>query len=94
MCKENKKRRSGLVRLRGGFSDTSGIAPRNKTIQLEEFDDDTRTKINNKLTEIINVVFKNPAHFFPYEFRAQAFNVFCKNILNDVFCKDINNSLP
>lgn len=91
MCKETKKRISGLVRLRGGFSDTSGIAPRNKTIQLDEFDDDTRIKINNKLTEIINVVFKNPEQFFSYEMRAQAFNVFCKKILNDVFCKDINN---
>ena len=39
--KSNKKeRKSGFVRVRGGFSDTSGIAPRNKTIQLDEFDDD------------------------------------------------------
>ena len=44
MENNKKERRRGIVRVRGGFSDITGIFPRNNTIQLEEFDDDTRTK--------------------------------------------------
>ena len=55
MENNKKERRRGIVRVRGGFSDITGIFPRNNTIQLEEFDDDTRTKISNKLYEIFEM---------------------------------------
>lgn len=86
--KSNKKeRKSGFVRVRGGFSDTSGIAPRNKTIQLDEFDDDTRTRISNKLYELLAVVFEHPDNFY-YSYRIEdASNSFCKDLINDVFCQ-------
>lgn len=86
--KSNKKeRKSGFVRVRGGFSDTSGIAPRNKTIQLDEFDDDTRTRISNKLYELLAVVFDHTEDFY-YSYRFEdAANSFCKDLINDVFCQ-------
>ena len=86
--KSNKKeRKSGFVRVRGGFSDTSGIAPRNKTIQLDEFDDDTRTRISNKLYELLAVVFEHTEDFY-YSYRFEdAANSFCKDLINDVFCQ-------
>lgn len=90
MLNQKKERKSGLVRLRGGFSDTSGISPSNKTIQLEEFDDDTRTKISNKLFQILEAVFDNAYRFYyDYEFgiNRDIPNTFCKDLFNDVFCK-------
>lgn len=63
MESNKKERKAGLVRLRGGFSDTSGVAPRNKEIQLEEFDDDTRIKICNRLYSVLQTVFDNPSFF-------------------------------
>ena len=77
------KRKSGLVRVRGGFSDTSGISPRNKTIQIEEFDDDTRIRISNKLFEVLSIVFE---HKNTVGFKKNS-NSFCKDLFNDVFCK-------
>ena len=86
--KSNKKeRKSGFVRVRGGFSDTSGIAPRNKTIQLDEFDDDTRTRISNKLYELLAAVFEHTEnYYYSYRFK-DASNSFCKDLINDVFCQ-------
>ena len=82
-----KERKSGLVRVRGGFSDTSGIAPRSKTIQLDEFDDDTRTRISNKLYELLAVVFDHTEDYY-YSYRFEdASNSFCKDLINDVFCQ-------
>lgn len=87
--KSNKKeRKAGLVRVRGGFSDTTGISPRNNTIQLEEFDDDTRTKISNKLFQVLEIVFDNPHDFYyDYGFDNNISNSFCKDLYNDVFCQ-------
>lgn len=85
-----KERKSGLVRLRGGFSDTFGISPSNKTIQLEEFDDDTRTKISNTLFKILEAVFDNVHKFYydyGFNFDRNISNSFCKDLYNDVFCK-------
>ena len=48
----DNNRKSGSVHLRKGFSDTTGIAPRNTIMQIEEFDDDTRIKISNKMFQM------------------------------------------
>lgn len=87
--KYNKnERKAGFVRLRGGFSDTSGIAPRNKTIQLNEFDDDTRIRISNKLYQALSYVFEEHKEEFYYNLRFEnVSNTFCKDLINDVFCQ-------
>lgn len=85
---DKKERKSGLVKVRGGFSDTTGISPRNNTIQLEEFDDDTRIKMSNKLFQVLEMVFENPSRFYyNYEYGNNISNVFCKDLFNDVFCQ-------
>ena len=84
MPDKKKERLSGVVRLRGGFSDTSGIAPRNTTIQLDDFDDDTRLKISNLLFKIFAQRFDITVD---YDHKPEWFaNEFCKDFLNDVFC--------
>ena len=85
---DKKERKAGLVKVRGGFSDTTGIAPRNKTIQLEEFDDDTRIKMSNKLFQVVEMVFEQPyKYYYDYEYGNSISNVFCKDLYNDVFCQ-------
>ncbi len=81
----SKGRRIGLVRLRGGFSDVSGISPSDKTIQLEEFSDDTRTRISNKLYELLERAFNYSERSYLEQ------DSFCRDLLNDVFCQ--RNSL-
>ncbi|MBR6386939.1 MAG: hypothetical protein IKS14_01690 [Thermoguttaceae bacterium] len=84
MKDKKEKRLSGVVRLRGGFSDASGIAPRNTTIQLDDFDDDTRLKISNLLFKIFAQRFDITEY---YDRKPEWFaNEFCKDFLNDVFC--------
>lgn len=85
---KNKERKSGMVHVRNGFSDNSGIEPCNKVIQLKEFDDATRTKISNKLFEVLEKVFDNTSDFYSrFIPRGQVSNSFCKDFLNDVFCE-------
>lgn len=87
MRSKKRERKSGFVRVRGGFSDTSGIVPLNKTIQLEEFDDDTRTQISNKLYELLATVFDHTKDIYFCGSLIDASNSFCKSIVNDVFCQ-------
>ena len=89
MENNKKERRRGIVRVRGGFSDITGIFPRNNTIQLEEFDDDTRTKISNKLYEIFEITFDYQDKF-SYAANQDYSNAFCKALYNDVFCQRNN----
>lgn len=89
MENNKKERRRGIVRVRGGFSDITGISPRNNTIQLEEFDDDTRTKISNKLYEIFEITFDYQDKF-SYAANQDYSNAFCKALYNDVFCQRNN----
>ncbi len=86
--KSNKnERKTGLVRVREGFSDRSGISPRNKTMQFDDFDDDTRIKISNRLFEILEGVFDSPRDFYDTIHPEELANSFCKSLINDVFCQ-------
>ena len=80
-----------MVRLRGGFSDAHNLITINKIQQIDEFDDDTRTRLNNKLFHLLEHIFeqKTEAYFYP---GAKGLNklehYFSKDILDDLFCKD------
>lgn len=88
MTNKDEGRKSGLIHVRGGFSDVSGISPCNNTIQLEEFDDITRTRISNILNEMLEDVFEHTGVFYYNLYRPKdVTDVFCKDLLNDVFCK-------
>ena len=81
------ERKSGMVQVRGGFSDTTGIAPCNTLLQVDEFDGRSRILMSNMLFEVLETILDNPHRFFslhiPYDFQ----NNFCKSIVNDVFCE-------
>lgn len=90
---ENKtsKRKSGMVKLRGGFSDRNGLIPINKIQQTNEFDDDTRRRLNNRLFSLLEDFFEHPTSYF-YNTNNEAIrnlgHYFSKRLLDDVFCKD------
>lgn len=83
MPDKKKERLSGVVRLRGGFSDTSGIAPRNTTIQLYDFNEDTRTKISNALFIKLQPELDRIEISFNESDTISA--VFCRDILDNLF---------
>lgn len=93
MMQVKKERKAGLVRVRNGFSDVTGIAPQSKTIQLNEFDDDTRVRISNKLFSVFEIMFeKAGSEYHGNHYYSEIPHLFCLNILNDVFCQ--RNTLP
>ncbi len=81
------KRQSGMVKIRGGFSDTYGISPCNTILQTDEFDNDTRTTLSNRLFDILEFFFEKKNPYSPYGgyIRGEKEESFCKGILNDVF---------
>ena len=81
------ERKSGMVKLRGGFSGRNEIAPRNTTMQIEEFDDDTRVLMYNTLYSIVDRIVKRPLDFWnpPYPNAVDIKHSFCKYILEEVF---------
>lgn len=74
-------KRVSMIKVKGGFSDSKGITPYSTGIQVEEFDDRTRTIISNTLFEIID---DNIDDYNCYNC-SDTSNAFCKDILNDVF---------
>lgn len=91
-AKMDALRTSGMVKLRGGFSDRFGIVDFNKIQQITEFDDDTRIRLANHVLGILDDVFIS--HYDQYfgfvrdmdEIRDR----FCLEILNDLFCERTN----
>ena len=43
------------VQLRGGFSDRNGVNPVSTKIQIEDFDERTRTLIHNRFSSTLNI---------------------------------------
>lgn len=85
MPNKKKERLSGIVRLRGGFSDTSGIAPRNTTIQLDDFNKNTRARICNALLKKLQPELDCiEISFNEYDSPSA---IFCMDILDNLFCK-------
>ena len=44
--------RKSMIKVRGGFSDKTGINPCNTQMQIDDFDDRTRALIGNRLFTI------------------------------------------
>ena len=68
------------IRRRGGFSDRNNIKPINKTMQFYDFDQDTRIKIHNAISRLLNICYD----LFSYDFRAEEFisEYCCENLFN------------
>ena len=90
--------RKSMIKVRGGFSDKTGIAPCNTQMQIDEFDDKTRTLMGNQLFSICSIAFRcsNPQSFdysylhilkYPYnDTRSHLMSSdFCRALLSNVF---------
>ena len=85
---EKNVRQSGMVRVRGGFSDTHGINRISTAMQLERFNDETRVQIGNQLFKLLELVMDNANRVLIGSTSAHEIaNGFCKDLLNDVFCE-------
>lgn len=84
---EKKTRQSGMVRVRGGFSESKGISVCNKSMQMNEIDDATRVQLSNRLHNMLEIFMRDYYNLFDYSYRSyDATQTFCRDILNDVFC--------
>lgn len=91
MKTQDNKRKSGMVRVLGGFSEKSGIQLHNPVLQVKDFDDRSRVQLSNELYRLLNWTLEDiPDRFFV---PTEVYNIsdkFCRAILNDVFCERIN----
>lgn len=87
MLSEDLKRRKGMVKIRGGFSDIQGISPCNTTIQITDFDKDTRTTLSNRVYAALEFYFEGQGAYdqFGANIGKRQQEPFCKSVLNDVF---------
>ena len=87
MKSEDFKRQSGMIRIRGGFSDVQGISPSNKIIQINEFDNDTRMALSNRLLALLEYYFEDKGAYdqFGYYYGRERQESFCRAVLNDIF---------
>lgn len=94
----SENERKSMIKVRGGFSDRTGIAPCNTQMQIDEFDDRTRTLMGNQLFSICGIAFRcsNPQSFdysflhilkYPYNDtrRHLMSSDFCRALLSNVF---------
>ena len=89
MKTDDIKRQSGMVRVRGGFSDVQGVSPCNTILQTIEFDDDSRTTLSNRLFALLEFYFEGEGAYdrFGNGSGVRKKTPFCKSVLNDVFHK-------
>ncbi len=74
-------KRVSMIKVKGGFSDTKGIISYSAGIQVDEFDDRTRTSLSNCLYNIIDNFYKGS-----YRSNSSKYaNAFCKSVISDVF---------
>lgn len=78
--------RKSFIKVRGGFSDTTGVASCNTEMQLHEFDERTRTLISNTLFSLLKYVFEHEYDIFGF---LDADSKFCEDVLSDVFVEPV-----
>lgn len=87
MLMNDLKRKSGMVRVLGGFSERSGLLKYNAILQIDEFEDHSRMQISNELYRMLNIVFEVENDCWKPSFRNNNDDNFCNSLLNDVFCE-------
>ena len=79
--------RKSIIKVRGGFSERIGKPTCVTTIQLNEFDDHTRTQISNQLFKLLDFIFSNQDEYSVGMYQDPASNMgsdFCKALRADV----------
>ncbi len=77
------------IKVKGGFSDINEIVPYSTGIQIDDFDERTRTKLNNVLFDMLNIAFSDMGSWYKFtnhQALEREYN-FCKSILSDVFAE-------
>lgn len=85
--------RKSMIKVRGGFSDRAGIDPCNIQMQIDDFDERTRTFISNKLYDFLQVTFNHECETRNIKYGPtdqNLSNIFCKNLMQNVFA-DLNH---
>jgi len=80
------------VRLRGGFSDRTGLHVENTSLQLTELDVRTRTALRNTINLILNILVVDNRELARYHKTAPALQHILKRILADVYLEEVNYS--
>lgn len=75
--------RKSMIKVRGGFSERIGKPTCVTTIQLNEFDDHTRTQISNQLFKLLDFIFSNQNEYSVGMYQDPASN------MGSDFCKDL-----
>lgn len=83
----DKNERKSMIKVRGGFSERIGKPTCAVTIQLDEFDDRTRTFISNLLFDFLQITFQNAE-----QFRKQPYGNISTPLSSD-FCKDLGQDV-
>lgn len=83
----DKNERKSMIKVRGGFSERIGKPTCITTVQLNEFDDHTRTQISNQLFKLLDYIFSNQDEYSVGMYQDPASNMgsdFCKALRADV----------
>lgn len=83
----SENERKSMIKVRGGFSERIGKPTCITTIQLNEFDDHTRTQISNQLFKLLDFIFSNQDEYSVGMYQDPASNMgsdFCKALRADV----------
>ena len=83
----SENERKSMIKVRGGFSERIGKPLCTTTIQLDEFDDHTRTQISNQLFKLLDFIFSNQDEYSVGMYQDPTSNMgsdFCKALRADV----------
>ena len=83
----SENERKSMIKVRGGFSERIGKPTCITTVQLNEFDDHTRTQISNQLFKLLDYIFSNQDEYSVGMYQGPASNMgsdFCKALRADV----------
>ena len=87
------KRKSGMVRVLGGFSEQQNIKKHHPILQVDDFDDGSRIQISNELYKLLGIVFGNRAgYFFGPNFSYNLTDILCKDNIEWRAIKELINT--
>ncbi len=80
-----------MIKIRGGYSDEAKIISFSVDMQIDDFDERARIVLNNYLYEALKKIFKEGVYRYGNGIGNyhKAVDVFCKEILSDVFLQSI-----
>lgn len=71
----SENERKSMIKVRGGFSERIGKPTCITTVQLNEFDDHTRTQISNQLFKLLDYIFSNQDEYSVGMYQGPASNI-------------------